>query len=297
MSNRSPEHSSSMPVEFGEQNEPDGPEGIDPEDCGIHLIPAQLMRKFGHDKFDPLSSEILAQKDKLDELRAGLVRAIKANMGDMATSDSPKLIEEARAAALQAHTALRDMFNRKEEEDATREIFDEGKCFTATVLHVMNLPKVDKFGACDAYCTFNYEMTSKLHPPMSDGNKTYCERCEHLNAFAKASCKHHRSDVAAKSYDPVFNRSFKFKLDQSKSQLLIAVYNWNRSGGHPLIGWFRVPVWAVLYTKVGARMCDFHAFCRCWCVCICVCLLEGQTVCYQKNVSGKRSELAFSVPR
>lgn len=113
---------------------------------------------------------------------------------------------------------------------------------------------MDKFGAVDAYCTFEYKRTQQgQEPPEQDGHRTQCMDCEDKNEFAKSVCKEHRSDTAQKSFQPQFNRKFKIKLDSSKSILLFGVYSWNRSGGHPLIGYLRMPVWAVLYSSEVER--------------------------------------------
>jgi len=229
-------------------------DNLDPEGVDAKLIPTALMAKYATDKFDPLSLEIQKVKAEYDRLRDILVQVCKANRGLDRTSKSQEYIDAAHEPAIDAYRKVMDLMDLKKKQDATKEEFDVGKYFFVTIVSASHLPKMDKYGACDAYCTFDYQIHRMgQHPPEADGNKTCCIVCENKNQHEKALCQAHRSATAPKSYNPTFNRKYMMKLDDSKSHLLMGIYSWNRTGPHPLIGYLRIPVWAVLYTKETER--------------------------------------------
>jgi hypothetical protein len=229
-------------------------ENLDPEGVGAKKVPTSVMAKWGYDKFDPICVEIQAAKKKYDMLRQDLCTVVKDNYGDNRTSKSAGLIEEATKAALEQYEVFQELVEKKKKDDSLKEHFDGGVAFYLTVISASGLPKMDKFGAVDAYCTFEYVRVKEAHEsPEQDGHRTKCMECELKNDFGRSSCQVHRSNVASKSFQPEFNKKFKIKLDETKNTLLIGIYSWNRSGPHPIIGYLKIPVWAVLYTSETER--------------------------------------------
>lgn len=83
------------------------------------------MRRYGYDKFDPLSNDILRQKEIFDNSRSVLVATIKANSGDNKTSDAQEIIKEARDMAREELSKLEEMFKKKQKEDDSKRVTSE----------------------------------------------------------------------------------------------------------------------------------------------------------------------------
>lgn len=182
-------------------------ENLDPEGVGTKKVPTSVMAKWGYDKFDPLCVEIQAAKQLYDRLRQELCTVVKDNYGENRTSQSAELIEEATLKAKEQCDVFQELIAQKKKDDGCKEPFDAGTAFYLTVVNASGLPKMDKFGAVDAYCTFEYVRVKEAHEaPEQDGHRTKCMECEEKNDFGKSSCQAHRSNVASKSFQPEFNR-------------------------------------------------------------------------------------------